>query len=90
MRSGIGRAIAQRLAGAGAQVEVADVDVTGTCELIGASAWFVRVDLHDDSAMTELMACQPQILDNNAGGGACWIALRSRASSTDRSAWKSL
>ena len=49
---------------------VADVDVTGTCELIGSSARFVRLDLRDDSAVTELMACQPQILVNHAGGGA--------------------
>jgi NAD(P)-dependent dehydrogenase (short-subunit alcohol dehydrogenase family) len=70
---GIGRAIAQRLAAAGAEVVVADIDVAGgsrTCELIGSSARFLRVDLRDDAAVTDLMACQPQILVNNAGGGA--------------------
>ena len=70
---GIGRAIAQRLAAAGAEVVVADIDVAGgsrTSELIGSSARFVRVDMRDDAAVTDLMACQPQILVNNAGGGA--------------------
>jgi NAD(P)-dependent dehydrogenase (short-subunit alcohol dehydrogenase family) len=70
---GIGRAIAQRLAAAGASVVVADIDAAGgerTAELIGGSACFVQVDLRDDDAVAELMACQPQILVNNAGGGA--------------------
>ena len=70
---GIGRAIALRLAAAGAEVMVADIDVAGgsrTCELIGSVARFVRVDMRDDAAVTDLMACQPQILVNNAGGGA--------------------
>jgi NAD(P)-dependent dehydrogenase (short-subunit alcohol dehydrogenase family) len=52
---------------------VADIDVAGgrrTCELIGPSARFVEVDLRDDSAVSSLMACQPRILVNNAGGGA--------------------
>ncbi|MGY4766486.1 SDR family NAD(P)-dependent oxidoreductase [Kribbella sp. CWNU-51] len=70
---GIGRAIALRLAAAGAEVVVADLDVAGgsrTCELIGSSTQFVRVDMRVDAAVTDLMACQPQILVNNAGGGA--------------------
>jgi 3-oxoacyl-[acyl-carrier protein] reductase len=69
---GIGRAIAQRLAAEGAEVVVADLDEDGgirTCESIGEKARFVRVDLTDDDAVTDLMACQPQILVNNAGGG---------------------
>ncbi len=75
---GIGRAIALRLAAAGAEVVVADIDVAGgsrTCELIGSSARFVQVDMRDDAAVTDLMACQPQILVNNAGGGAAlpWL-----------------
>ncbi|HWD82008.1 MAG TPA: SDR family NAD(P)-dependent oxidoreductase [Kribbella sp.] len=70
---GIGRAIAVRLAEAGASVVVADLDASGgreTCRLIGSAARFVEVDLRDDDAVRELMACQPQILVNNAGGGA--------------------
>jgi NAD(P)-dependent dehydrogenase (short-subunit alcohol dehydrogenase family) len=69
---GIGRAIAQRLAAEGAEVVVVDVDEDGgrrTCESIGDLARFVRVDMTDDDAVTDLMACQPQILVNNAGGG---------------------
>jgi NAD(P)-dependent dehydrogenase (short-subunit alcohol dehydrogenase family) len=70
---GIGRAVAQRLAAEGASVVVADVDEDGGREtrgLIGEAARFVRVDMRDDDAVTELMACGPQILVNNAGGGA--------------------
>ncbi len=69
---GIGRAIAQRLAAEGAEVVVADIDESGgmqTCGSIGARARFVRVDLRDDDAVADLMACQPRILVNNAGGG---------------------
>lgn len=69
---GIGRAIARRLAAEGASVVLADIDVAGaeeTRELIGDSARFVRTDLRDDDAVAELMACGPQILVNNAGGG---------------------
>ncbi|GAB2642224.1 SDR family NAD(P)-dependent oxidoreductase [Kribbella swartbergensis] len=69
---GIGRAVAQRLATEGAEVVVADIDVAGgreTCDAIGAAARFVEVDLRDDDAVADLMACQPQILVNNAGGG---------------------
>lgn len=69
---GLGRAIAQRLAAAGAEVVVADIDEYGgtrTCDSIGDRARFVRIDLRDDEAVAELMTCQPQILVNNAGGG---------------------
>ena len=70
---GIGRAIAQRLGAQGAQVVVADVDAAGgalTAEMIGASARFVQIDVRDDDAVAELLTCRPQILVNNAGGGA--------------------
>jgi NAD(P)-dependent dehydrogenase (short-subunit alcohol dehydrogenase family) len=70
---GIGRAIAQRLALEGAQVVLADIDEEGgrqTRELIGPAARFVRADLRDDDAVAALLACRPQILVNNAGGGA--------------------
>ncbi len=69
---GIGRAIAQRLAAGGAEVVVADIDTSGgieTCSSIGTKARFAEVDLRDDDAVADLMACQPQILVNNAGGG---------------------
>src|SRR5215218_5738196 len=69
---GIGRAIAQRLAAEGAEVVVADIDESGgkrTCDSIGGQARFERIDLRDDDAVADLMACQPQILVNNAGGG---------------------
>lgn len=70
---GIGRAIAQRLAAEGADVVVAVLDAAGgqeTCTSIGPAARFVEVDLRDDAAVAHLMSCQPQILINNAGGGA--------------------
>ena len=69
---GIGRAIAQRLAAHGAEVVVADLNTSGgreTCSSIGTAARFVEVDMRDDDAVADLMACQPQILVNNAGGG---------------------
>jgi|1186.fasta_scaffold02303_1 NAD(P)-dependent dehydrogenase (short-subunit alcohol dehydrogenase family) len=70
---GIGRAIAQRLGALGARVVVADVDAAGgtlTAEMIGASARFVQIDVRDDDAVADLLTCRPQILVNNAGGGA--------------------
>ncbi|WP_350276514.1 SDR family NAD(P)-dependent oxidoreductase [Kribbella sp. HUAS MG21] len=70
---GIGRAIATCLGAAGASVVVADVDAEGgeeTRALIGPTARFVQVDMRDDDAVRALMACRPQILVNNAGGGA--------------------
>jgi 3-oxoacyl-[acyl-carrier protein] reductase len=68
---GIGRAIAERLAAAGADVVVADIDTDhGTWTDDAKNVRFTAVDLTDDAAVTDLMACQPQILVNNAGGGA--------------------
>jgi NAD(P)-dependent dehydrogenase (short-subunit alcohol dehydrogenase family) len=70
---GTGRAIAQRLAAEGATVVLADVDAAGceeACALIGSAASFVETDMRDDDAVAELLSCQPQILINNAGGGA--------------------
>jgi NAD(P)-dependent dehydrogenase (short-subunit alcohol dehydrogenase family) len=68
---GIGRAIAQRLASAGAEVVVADIDVAGgTWTRDAPNVRFTAVDVTDDDAVADLMACQPQILINNAGGGA--------------------
>jgi len=53
-------------------VVVVDIDSDSgkrTCESIGEQARFARVDMRDDDAVADLMACQPQILVNNAGGG---------------------
>ena len=68
---GTGRAIAESLAAAGAEVVVADIDAVGGRWTRGSpGVRFVEVDLTDDDAVRDLMACQPQILVNNAGGGA--------------------
>lgn len=70
---GTGRAIAQRLGAVGARVVVADIDraaAAETCASIGPLASYREVDLLDDQAVAELMACEPRILVNNAGGGA--------------------
>ncbi|GAA1571639.1 SDR family NAD(P)-dependent oxidoreductase [Kribbella sancticallisti] len=70
---GIGRAVAQRLAADGAEVVLADIDEDGlrqTQALIGPAARYVVADLRDDSSVAKLMASRPQILINNAGGGA--------------------
>jgi NAD(P)-dependent dehydrogenase (short-subunit alcohol dehydrogenase family) len=70
---GIGRAIAQRLASSGATVVLADIDEEGLDETrssIGTAARAVMADLRDDAAVASLMACEPQILVNNVGGGA--------------------
>ncbi len=65
---GIGRAIAERLAAAGASVVLADIEEIGAESLTG-SLRFVRTDMRDDHAVAALMSCEPQILVNNAGGG---------------------
>jgi NAD(P)-dependent dehydrogenase (short-subunit alcohol dehydrogenase family) len=70
---GVGRAIAQRLAAEGATVVLADIDAAGGVEtraLIGDAASFVQTDMRDDDAVADLLSCRPQILVNNAGGGA--------------------
>src|SRR5882757_11302110 len=69
---GTGRAIAQRLAAEGAEVVLADIDEEAGAETrrsIGPAATFVRSDMRDDDAVAELLACHPDILINNAGGG---------------------
>ena len=60
--AGTGRAIAQRLAAEGAEVVLADIDEAGlaqTADSIGAAARRVHLDLCDDDALAELMACRP-------------------------------
>lgn len=66
---GIGRAIAQRLAFCGASVVLADIDEEGLSST-GLPGRAVVADLRDDAAVASLMECEPQILVNNAGGGA--------------------
>lgn len=77
--AGLGREIALGLAGAGADVVVADLDGSGAEEtgaLVrdrGRRAWPITVDLRDDdqvSGLIERAALQggPHILVNNAGG----------------------
>lgn len=65
--SGIGRAVAQALAGAGAHVVVADRDESAARELaeeLGGTAWIV--DLDDTRALDDL-DLDADILVNNAG-----------------------
>lgn len=84
---GTGRAIALRLAAEGAIVVLADIDEEGgqqTRKLIGETARFVRTDLRDDRQVESLMSCGPQILVNNAGGGA---VLRPCFPSADVARW---
>jgi NAD(P)-dependent dehydrogenase (short-subunit alcohol dehydrogenase family) len=78
---GIGRAVARRLAAAGATVVAADIDPVGgarTVELIagsGGRAGFVRADMRveaDVAALVDTAAAEfgpPRVLVNNAGGG---------------------
>lgn len=72
---GSGRAIAQRLAAAGAQVLLADVDMAGlaeTEELIGDRARVVRTDMTEPADIERMVTAVGDRLDilvNNAGGG---------------------
>ncbi len=90
--SGIGRAIAQRFAAAGATVHVADIDAkggAGTVELIaqaGGRAEFVPLDVADDHAPGAL-AFRLNALDilvNNAGIGHVGTILQTTAADLDR------
>jgi NAD(P)-dependent dehydrogenase (short-subunit alcohol dehydrogenase family) len=90
--SGIGRAIAQRFAAAGATVHVADIDAkggAGTVELIaqaGGRAEFVPLDVADDHAPGALaFRLNPlDILVNNAGIGHVGTILQTTAADLDR------
>jgi len=90
--SGIGRAIAQRFAAAGATVHVADIDAkggAGTVELIakaGGRAEFVPLDVADDHAPGALAfrLCPLDILVNNAGIGHVGTILQTTAADLDR------
>ncbi|MBP6506497.1 MAG: glucose 1-dehydrogenase [Opitutaceae bacterium] len=90
--SGIGRAIAQRFAAAGAKVIVADLDEQGgreTVALITAQAGtaeFVALDVADENAAPALAArFDPlDILVNNAGIGHVGTILQTTAADLDR------
>jgi NAD(P)-dependent dehydrogenase (short-subunit alcohol dehydrogenase family) len=76
--SGIGRASAQLFAGLGAEVVVADLDLTAaqeTAKTIGAAAYPYQVDVADEAAMAllvlDVIATHgvPDVVVNNAGIG---------------------
>ncbi|MEO6873898.1 MAG: SDR family NAD(P)-dependent oxidoreductase, partial [Opitutaceae bacterium] len=75
--SGIGRAIAQRFAAAGARVQVTDVDEAGGRETValvtklGGQAEFVQLDVTDEAAVNALAQKMGalDVLVNNAGIG---------------------
>ena len=90
--SGIGRAIAQRFAAAGAKVHVTDVDETGGRETValvtkaGGDADFVRLDVTDEAA-ADALAQQLGALDvlvNSAGIGHVGTILQTTAADLDR------
>lgn len=90
--SGIGQAIAQTLAKAGAHVWVVDREVTGgeitvaSIQSSGGSAEFASVDVADADGVTALGARLPtiDILVNNAGIGHVGDLLVTAASDLDR------
>ena len=90
--SGIGRAIAQRFASAGAQVQVADVNEEGgreTLALITAvrgKAEFFRLDVTDESAVNALASQLGaiDILVNNAGIGFVGTIAQTTGADLDR------
>jgi 2-keto-3-deoxy-L-fuconate dehydrogenase len=90
--SGIGRAIAQRFAAAGARVHVADLDEKGGVETValitaaGGRAEFVKLDVADENA-APVLAAQTGPLDilvNNAGIGHVGTILQTTAADLDR------
>jgi NAD(P)-dependent dehydrogenase (short-subunit alcohol dehydrogenase family) len=90
--SGIGRAIAQRFAAAGAVVQVADRDEAGGAETValiaaaGHHAEFVALDVTDEAAITTLAErLGPiDILVNNAGIGHVGTVLQTTGEDLDR------
>ena len=90
--SGIGRAIAQRFARAGALVHVADLSESGGRETValvtaaGGRAEFARLDVTDETAVTALAGrLGPlDILVNNAGIGHVGTVLQATGDDLDR------
>ena len=90
--SGIGRAIAQRFALAGAHVYVADVDEVGGRETVTqiaaarAQAEFVQLDVTDEAAVNALaQRLGPiDVLVNNAGIGFVGTILQTAGADLDR------
>jgi NAD(P)-dependent dehydrogenase (short-subunit alcohol dehydrogenase family) len=90
--SGIGRAIAQRFAAAGATVHVADLNPAGGDETValisaaGGRADFVSLDVADENATAALAArLGPlDLLVNNAGIGHVGTILQTTAADLDR------
>lgn len=90
--SGIGRAIAQRFAQAGAVVHVGDLSEAGgreTVKLIsdaGGQAEFVTLDVGDESSVAKVAANigPVDLLVNNAGIGCVGTILETEAADLDR------
>lgn len=90
--SGIGRAIAQRFAAAGAQVCVGDLDAKGGAETValitaaGGRAEFAALDVADEEAVAALVwrLGALDILVNNAGIGHVGTILQTTGADLDR------
>ncbi len=90
--SGIGRAIAQRFAAAGAKVHVADLSEAGGRETValvtkaGGKAELFPLDVTDEAAVDALAARlgPPHVLVNNAGVGHVGTILQATVADLDR------
>ena len=87
--SGIGAAIAEKFASAGATIIVADRDRNSgeaTAKKIGSSARFVELDVSNEAACNQLAAeiGRLDILVNNAGIGHVGTILQTNGADLDR------